>query len=84
MCKKLLMKVEIQEKTEGEMLETYPIKGKTTGWFYRTTETSNNAWLVEGSDVWGRKISVRGNDPEALLVEAEKQASNINNEAKNT
>ena len=78
------MKVEIQEQSESEILKSYPIKGKTTGWFYRTTETSNNAWLVEGSDVWGRKVSVRGNDLEALLVEAEKQASNINNETKNT
>ena len=78
------MKAEVQKLSESEMLESYPIKGKTNGWFYRTTETSNNAWLVEGSDVWGRKVSFRGDDPESLLLEAEKQALNINNEAKNT
>lgn len=74
------MKDEIQKLSEIEMLKSYPIKGKTCDWFYRTTETSNNAWLVEGSDVWGRKITIHGDDPQALLVEAERQASNINNE----
>lgn len=78
------MKAEVQKLSESKMLESYPIKGKTDGWFYRTTETSNNAWLVEGSDVWGRKITIRGNDPESLLLEAESQASSIHNEASNT
>ena len=78
------MKAEIEKLSENEILESYPIKGKTDGWFYRTIETSNNAWLIEGSDVWGRKITLQGGDPEALLIEAEKQAVDINNKAKNT
>lgn len=60
------------------MLKSYLIKGKADGWYFRATETSNSAWLVEGSGVWGRKISIQGNDPEALLADAEKQGSRIN------
>lgn len=78
------MKSEVKKLSENEMLESYPIKGRTDGWFYRTTETSNNAWLVEGSDVWGRKITIRGDDPESLLLEVESQATSINNETSNT
>ena len=78
------MKSEIQKLTESEMLKSYPIKGKTIGWYFRRTETSNSAWLVEGSDVWGRKISIQGSDPEALLTAAEKEASSINEVTKKT
>ena len=78
------MKTEIQKLSEREILKSYPIKGKTDGWYYRTIETSNNVWLVEGSDVWGRKVSTQGSELEALLKELEKQASSINNETKNT
>jgi len=78
------MKLEIQKLSEAEILESYPIKGKTKGWYFRTIETSNNAWLVEGSDVWGRKVTIQGSDPEILLKDAENEASNINNETKST
>lgn len=44
-------------------------------------ETSNNAWLVEGPDVWGRKPSLRASDPEALIKEAEQVAERINSES---
>jgi len=52
------MKKEITEKAEEEVLRSYPIKGNTTGWVFRSTETSNNAWEVEGTDKWERKVSV--------------------------
>ena len=65
------MKTEIQKLSEHEILKSYPIKGKTYGWYYRTTETSNNVWLAEGSDIWGRKISTQGSDLETLLKELE-------------
>ena len=78
------MKTEIHKTPETEILKSYPIKGKTSGWYYRTTETSNNAWLIEGSDLWGRKISIQGSDLDALIIEAEKQTLEIKNETKNT
>ncbi len=71
------MKKEVHKLSESDLLKLYPIKGETNGWFYRTVETSNNAWMVEGSDAWGRKISLRGNDPQELLKEAEIEAKQI-------
>ncbi len=78
------MKKEIVEKTEEEILRSYPIKGNTTGWFFRSTEVSNNAWEVEGTDKWGRKVSRQGDDPNKLIAECEKAAEEINSTIKNT
>ncbi|WP_456426972.1 hypothetical protein [Rhodocaloribacter sp.] len=77
------MKAQITKLTDTELSQSYPIKGEVTGWYYRITETSNNAWLIEGSDHWGRKILIRGDDPDNLIEQAEKEARNIN-ENKNT
>jgi hypothetical protein len=49
------------------MVQEYPIEGRLADWYFRTEETSNGAWLVEGSDVWGRKVARSGGDPDALL-----------------
>ncbi len=50
------------------MLKRYPIEGELDGWYFRMEETSSSAWLVEGSDVWGRNVSRSGGDPDALLA----------------
>ncbi len=41
------------------MLAEYPISGLLPGWYFRLRETSNQAWLAEGSDAWGRQVSCR-------------------------
>ena len=50
------------------MLKEYPIEGKAPNWYFRMRETSNGAWLVEGCDIWGRKVSRSGGDPDKLLA----------------
>ena len=59
------------------MLGEYPIEGKLPDWYFRITETSNNAWLVEGCDIWGRKVSRTGDDPDELLVDCVKDAGQM-------
>jgi hypothetical protein len=49
------------------MLADYPLEARLPNWFFRIIETSNNAWLVEGCDLWGRKVSRSGGDPDQLL-----------------
>lgn len=58
---------EIRARTREEMVKEYPIENKLANWYFRITETSNEAWLVEGCDIWGRKVSKIGRDPEMLL-----------------
>lgn len=63
------MKRMIDKLSESEVLKQYPIGGRLDGWYFRLYETSNNAWLAEGTDLWGRKVSCQGNDEAALLQE---------------
>lgn len=68
---------EIRARTREEMVREYPIEDKLAGWYFRITETSNEAWLVEGCDVWGRRVSRAGSDPEKLLSACVADAAEI-------
>ena len=62
----------------NDLMAQYPIHGRVEGWFFRKRETSNSAWLVEGSDRWGRSLSCAGDDPEAILAKLIVDAEEIN------
>ena len=67
----------LQRRTPGDMRRYYPIEGCLNGWYFRREETSNGAWLVEGSNVWGSKVSRSGSDPEALLNQCVHDAQSL-------
>lgn len=56
--------------THNEMIRQYPITGLVEGWYFRQEEASPGCYVVEASDVYGRKISRLGvGDPEAAMAE---------------
>lgn len=59
------------------MRSVFPLADLLDGWFFRVTETSAGAYLAEGSDVWGRLVSRRGSDPDAILAECVRDAAAI-------
>src|ERR1044071_1897433 len=61
------MKRSVEKISEAELLRSFPIAGRVPGWFFRVGETSNLAWLAEGSDCWGRLVSSRGSDDAEAL-----------------
>ena len=71
------MKKRVEKRTESELLKTHPIRSGTDGWYFCTTETSNNAWFVEGVDCWGRKVSAQGSDPDKLISDLEAQVRKL-------
>lgn len=71
------MKTRVRKLSEAEILEDFPIRGKTPGWFFRMEEVSNGAWIVEGSDRWGRRVSRGGGDPDDMLAACEEDAAEI-------
>ena len=57
------MKKSVQQLSD-EYLAMYPIKDLVEGWFFRVHEVSNGVYEVEGTDVWGRKVSRKGTEIE--------------------
>ncbi|MEQ9091520.1 MAG: hypothetical protein RIE52_10555 [Balneola sp.] len=55
----------------------FPITGKLDGWYFKIEEISNCAYEVSGSDLFGRIVSKTGSDPEGLLNECIKKATQI-------
>jgi hypothetical protein len=56
------MKRQIEKLSEAEIISKYPMAGLLEGWYFRVIETSNEAWLAEGTDLWGRQVSSRVKD----------------------
>ena len=53
-----------------KMILQYPITGLVEGWYFRQEEVSAGCYVVEASDVYGRKISRQGVvDAEAAMAE---------------
>jgi hypothetical protein len=77
------MQKEIEKLSEQEVLKFYPLKDESLGWYFRTVEISNGAWEAEGSDLWGRKESAQGSDPEQLIKELASEVKVLNERIKN-
>lgn len=78
------MRKEVERLSEHEILKTHPISGRAHGWYFRVLEISNGAWVVEGVDLWGRKLSAQGEDPAKLLKELALEADLVNERIGNT
>jgi len=60
----------------------FPIAGLVEGWFFRQREVSPGAFVVEGTDLWGRTVTRQGGDPDALLKECVGDAKQIRQQVK--
>jgi hypothetical protein len=62
-----MAKERIVKLDPAALIATYPIANQIAGWFFRIEETSMGAYLVEGTDLWGRKVRRDGHDPDVAL-----------------
>lgn len=67
----------IRKRDVAEVKAEFPIEGYAAGWYFRQQETSPGAYLVEGTDLFGRLVSRQGDDPEQLLKECAEDARQI-------
>lgn len=72
------MKRAVRKKTEAEVMAEYPMAGLLPGWYFRVRETSNQAWLAEGTDLWGHEVSCRVEEGEiqpcvAMAISVQRQ-----------
>jgi len=72
----------VQRKDRAQVAREYPITERVEGWFFRQRETSNGAFLVEGTDLWGRTVSRQGSNPDELLSQCAEDAERISAEVK--
>ena len=71
------MKRRVQKLTEDEARRQFPLVRSLPGWFFRVDEKSPGCYLAEGTDLWRRRVSRRGGDPDALLAQCEESARQI-------
>ena len=71
------MKQLIQKLSADEVRKQFPIHDRLEGWFFRVRETSACAYLVEGTDLWGRTVARQGGDSDDLLRQCLEDAQAI-------
>ena len=59
---------------EREIRNSYPVRGRTSGWFFRVEELPTGYWQVKGRNHHGHTVFCVGSDPEDVLATAETQA----------
>ena len=73
----------VRRRDEDEVLEQYPRADLVEGWYFREREISPGAYVVEGTDLWGRLVAASGNDPALLLAECTRRATAIRPSSRN-
>ena len=53
------------------------------GWTFEIEEVSANVYEVTGTDSAGRRVQMKGTDPDVLLEDARKSARKISGSARN-
>ena len=72
----------VRQKDPAEVQQMFPITGVVDGWFFRQSEVSPGAYVVEGTDLWGRRVSRAGGDPDELLTLCAADAKRIDEESR--
>ena len=68
------MKKTVEKLSEEEVLRRFPVAGRMPGWFFRVDEISAGVYRVEGTDLWGRRVSRTGTDSDELLASCATEA----------
>ena len=59
---------------EREIKQSFSIRSRVRGWFFRVNELPTGYWQVKGRDRFGNSISCVGESPDAVLATAETEA----------
>ena len=59
---------------DHDIRQSFPVRGRVRGWFYRLEELPTGYWQVKGRDRFGQTVEVVGHTPEDVLKLAEDEA----------
>jgi hypothetical protein len=78
------MKVPVRKLDENKVRQEFPIDNLVEGWFFRYLEPSNLHFIVDGTDLWGRRVGAEGDDLDDVLQQCAEAAQNIDREIEST
>jgi len=59
---------------DRDIKQSFPIRSRVRGWFFRVDELPTGYWQVKGRDRFGHTISLVGDSADDVLASAESQA----------
>ncbi|MDH5619502.1 MAG: hypothetical protein OEZ11_12855 [Gammaproteobacteria bacterium] len=59
---------------DREIKQSFPIRSRISGWFFRVDELPTGYWQVKGRDRYGHTVSCVGETPDDVLAIAETEA----------
>ena len=59
---------------DREIRQSFPVRGRVRGWFFRVEELPTGHWQVKGRDRHGQTVNCLGTNPEEVLNDAESEA----------
>lgn len=71
------MKSEIHHVPDAEFAAMFPLAASVPGWRYRLEEVSAGVYECRAGDQWGRRVSRKGTDPDALIKQCEQDVREI-------
>jgi hypothetical protein len=64
---------------DRQIRQSFPVRGRVRGWFFRVEELPTGHWQVRGRDQHGKTVSCIGTSPEQGLNDAESEAMLLSN-----
>lgn len=62
---------------DSQIRQSYPIRSRVYGWYFRVEELPTGYWQVKGRDRYGNKVVRVGDNPDDVLNVAEDAATEI-------
>jgi hypothetical protein len=76
------MRQEVQQLSAAKVAREYPLADLVEGWYFKVEEMSAGAYRAEGTDLWGRRVSYSGPDPNEALTKCAEYARGVIAQAK--
>jgi hypothetical protein len=75
------MKHPVERKDPDQVSAAFPLTGLLEDWYFRVREVSAGQFAAEGTDLWGRKVSHQGGEPQAALNQCVGSAKGVARQA---
>ncbi len=67
----------VQKEPDSEIRQSFPIRGRVFGWYFRLEELPTGYWQVKGRDRYGHTVTKIGDNPDDVLAGAETEAQGL-------